>query len=46
MKLAYDNALVTATLSEPNENANYPLEKSLSQVETQSLSKQRQQVLL
>jgi hypothetical protein len=26
MKLAYDNALVTATLSEPNENANYPLE--------------------
>ena len=25
MKLAYDNALVTATLSEPNENANYPL---------------------
>lgn len=26
MKLAYDNALVTATLAEPNENANYPLE--------------------
>jgi hypothetical protein len=25
MKLAYDNALVIATLSEPNENANYPL---------------------
>jgi hypothetical protein len=25
MKLAYDNALVTATLSEANENANYPL---------------------
>ena len=26
MKLAYENALVNATLSEPNENANYPLE--------------------